>query len=268
MIKKTLLSFLAHPVFSRIYGRLTRIRRPGFLVRFIIRRFAAHYGIDLTQFQGSPDDYASLSDFFVRPLNPAVRPLNTDPSSLLSPCDGRVADLQPISANEAIQVKGKPYRLSDLLGRDLDWSRGWWLCTLYLSPANYHRFHYPISATLTDITQLGNRLFPVNRHGVENIPGLFVRNERLVLAFKKEDIPFYAVAVGATFVGSILLTALDNKTLKSGRQALGCPVKQLAEMGRFNLGSTIILVLPKDWADPLDPEDKGIITGQPLFRLR
>lgn len=267
MIKKHLLGIIALPFFSRLYGYLTRVRRPRILVQYVIRRFAAHYRINLSEYQGSPSDYNALSEFFVRPLNPAVRPLQTDPTCLLSPCDGKVADLQRLSTNDAVQVKGKTYRLTDLLGHEHDWSRGWWLCTLYLSPANYHRFHYPVDAHLLDITQLGNRLFPVNRHGVENIPGLFVRNERMVLSFDLNGSPLYAVAVGATFVGSIDLCALDGKPLKKGSRVIDRPVQQMEEMGRFNLGSTIILLLPQEGADPIVETDTPVITGQPLFRL-
>lgn len=259
---------LAHPLFSRIYGVLTRIRSPKFLVRFVITRFAAHYRIKLEQFVGPKEKYISLADFFVRPLNPQTRPLDVDPTCIQSPCDGIVADIQSVDQNLAVQAKGKTYRIADLLGRELEWSREWWLCTLYLSPADYHRFHYPWSGSLREIRQLGNRLYPVNHHGVNAIPRLFVRNERLVLEFDLEGIPAYAVAVGATFVGSVALCALDNKTLPRGSVTMDQVIRQTEEMGRFNLGSTIILLFPKAAASPQISRGDTVSTGQALFRFR
>ncbi len=267
-MKRILLNIFALPLFSRIYGRLTRIKRPRFLAHLVIRKFITHYKIDLNQYQGTPKDYPSLADFFVRPLDPKSRPLNPDPPHIVSPCDGFVADLQLINSDKAVQAKGKTYPISGLIGSKLDWSRNWWLCTLYLSPANYHRFHYPWSGQLERIQQLGNRLFPVNQHGVNAIPGLFIRNERLVLSFDINGSPAFATAVGATFVGSISLCPLDNKPLTRGSVPVNKKVEQLQEMGRFNLGSTIILLFPKDLAEPLILADVPVITGQPLFRLR
>ena len=267
MNKKICLHIVSLTFFSRIYGYLTRIRQPRFLVRFIIRRFVSHYQIDLGQYRGHIEDYRSLSDFFVRALDPKTRPLQADPSHILSPCDGIVADLQLIDGNQAVQAKGISYPVSQLLGRELDWNREWWLCTLYLSPANYHRFHYPWSGYLKEIRQLGTRLYPVNRHGVENISGLFVCNERLVLEFDMNDQPVFATAVGATFVGSIELCALKGTNLKKGSLPLNMNISQMEEMGRFNLGSTIILVLPKSLATPLKEISSPIRTGEALFRL-
>jgi len=267
MTKRILLNILALPIFSRIYGRLTKIRHPRFLVRHVIKFFITHYQIDLTHYSGAPDDYPSLSQFFVRPLNPHTRTITPDSNSILSPCDGLLVDLQLINSDSAIQVKGMEYPLSRLVGRDLDWSREWWLSVLYLSPANYHRFHYPWSGRLEEIQQLGNRLFPVNRHGVTTIPGLFIRNERLVLSFILNGTPGFVTAVGATFVGSIALSALDNKTLSKGRIPIYKEIKQTEEMGRFNLGSTIILLFPKKLAEPILKIGSPIITGQPLFHI-
>ncbi len=266
MIKKTLLHILSFPFLSRFYGRLTRIRRPRFLVRFVINRFASHYQVNMDHYLGSKEDYRSLSDFFVRPLDPETRPLTPDPAFILSPCDGTVADLQLISQDQAVQAKGKTYRISELIGRDLEWSKEWWLCTLYLSPADYHRFHYPWSGQLLEVFQLGNRLYPVNRHGVGSISNLFIRNERLVLSFEKAGEPCFAVAVGATFVGSVALCALNNRTLPRGVVVVDKAVRQTEEMGRFNLGSTIILLLPGASVSPLSTTGEAITTGQPLFK--
>lgn len=267
-MKKFFLNLIALPFLSRIYGHLTRMKRPRCLVQLIIKRFVAHYRIDLDHYQGQLADFRSLADFFVRPLNPATRPLHPDPSCILSPCDGKVADLQKISCDKAVQAKGLDYPVSALIGEKLDWSREWWLCTLYLSPANYHRFHYPWTGRLQTIRQLGNRLYPVNRHGVQAIPGLFVRNERLVLCFDLAGWPAYATAVGATFVGSIALRALENRTLDNGCVTIAQNIEQLEEMGRFNLGSTIILLFPSGLAEPVVETGQAINTGQPVFRFR
>lgn len=268
MIKKSLLHLISQPFLSRLYGRLTRIRHPRILTRFIIRRFMNHYGIDMNSYLGQPEDYASLAEFFVRPLDPAQRPLVPDPAFILSPSDGRVADLQIINSDQAVQAKGMTYTVSQLIGENLDWSRNWWLCTIYLSPANYHRYHYPWSARLNLLRQLGTRLYPVNRHGVETIPGLFVRNERVVCRFGFQGESVFATAVGATFVGSIAMTAAPVPIQSAEERVLECDVRQMEEMGRFNLGSTLILLFPQSLANPVVEIQQKIAVGTPLFVLR
>ncbi len=267
-MQKKLLSVISHTVFSRIYGRLTRIRRPLPLVRFIVRRFAGFYGVNMGDYRGELSDYPSLLDFFIRPLNRETRPLKKDPACVLSPADGTLVELQRIDRDEAAQVKGWTYKVSELIGKSEDWSRGWWLAVIYLSPADYHRYHYPLAGRLTSFHHLGNRLFPVNRIGVSTIDKLFIRNERVTASFSSGDREFHVTAVGATFVGSIKMAAHPAPFVPGRKVGMCRNVGQLEEMGRFELGSTLVLLLPRDMAEPLVQPTRAVRVGDPIFKLK
>lgn len=267
-MKKTLLTMVSHTVLSRIYGRITRIRRPRFLVRSLIRRFATFYRVEMGDYRGDLSAYPSLLDFFIRPLDPQTRPLETDPGLFLSPCDGMLVDLQSIETDSAAQVKGWRYRVSELIGKSEEWEKGWWLATIYLSPANYHRYHYPLDGRLTAFHHLGNRLYPVNQAGVNAIDKLFVRNERVVASFSAQNFDYHVVAVGATFVGSIKMEAHPAPFTPGRYVPISTPVGQLEEMGRFELGSTLVILLPKAAAEPLVRPTKAVRVGDPIFRLK
>jgi len=255
---------------SRLYGRIMRLRRPRCLARAMIKRFQRHYRIAMDEFQGATTDYPSLSDFFLRPLDPARRPLPADENHLLSPADGRLSELEFISGDRATQVKGWAYPLSLLLGETVDFAKGWHAATIYLSPSDYHRFHYPLSAVVSGSFHGGTRLFPVNDFSVNRVKRLYIRNERVVTRFDFKDSYFYMVAVGATFVGNI-----GMKYLSAGLPAmnqwreLDLQVRQMAEMGHFAMGSTMILVVPVDRVEAVMARKGDTVrVGQPLFRLR
>ncbi|WDP92358.1 MAG: phosphatidylserine decarboxylase [Desulfobacter sp.] len=264
---KSVLTLLSMPVLSRAYGRIVAIQKPGFLVKALIRRFAAVYNIDMKDYRGSLSDYPSLQKFFVRPLNPETRPLTADPNAFLSPADGVLAELQEINTDAATQVKGWQYRVSQLTGMTEDWEKGWWLAVVYLSPSNYHRYHYPLDSRLDQLTHLGNRLFPVNRAGVNHIKNLFIRNERVTASFTAREHRFHVVAVGATFVGSIEMTAHSAPFTPGRRIPVNRQVRQNEEMGRFNMGSTLVILLPRDMASPAATPGTAVKTGSPLFRI-
>jgi phosphatidylserine decarboxylase len=265
-----LLSLISWPRLSRFYGRIMRLRRPRCLARAMIRRFQKHYGIRMDEFQGTAADYRSLSEFFLRPLDPDKRPLPLDRQSLLSPADGRLSELELVSEDRATQVKGWTYPLSLMLGEAIDFSRGWHMATIYLSPRDYHRFHYPISAPIRGSFHGGTRLFPVNDFSVTRVKRLYVRNERVVTRFDLQGTPCYMVAVGATFVGSIGMKHLPGGLSAPGEwQSLDLPAQQMAEMGHFAMGSTIILLVPADRVESvLARKGEAVRVGQPLFKLK
>lgn len=265
---KILLSLVSRVFVSRLYGRLARMRRPRFLVRFVIRRYAAHYRVAMDEYQGELEDYASLSDFFIRRLNPGVRPLKADPGCFLSPADGVLVGLQGIETDRAVPVKGWPYKVSELVGAAEAWQDGWWLATIYLSPANYHRYHYPLDGRLESLRHLGGRLYPVNPMGVRTIKGLFVKNERVVASFASGAHGYHIVAVGATFVGSVKMEAHPAPFAPGEEVACGVPVAQLEEMGRFEMGSTLVMLLPKGMADPVMEPGTTVSVGDSIFKLR
>jgi phosphatidylserine decarboxylase len=267
---RLLLSCISWPVLSRLYGRFMRLQRPRFLVRRMITSFKNHYKISMDEFAGSLMDYPSLADFFVRPLDPGKRPLPADDQFIFSPADGKLSELELITSDCATQVKGKTYPLSSFLAADIDFSQGWYVVTIYLSPFNYHRFHYPVSGRIGGCFHGGNRLFPVNAFSCARVRKLYIKNERLVTRIDLLGSSIYMVAVGATFVGSIAMTCLaDGLPVKNDWRELDIQVKQMAEMGRFNMGSTIILALPAALVETVVAEKgKPVRAGEPIFKIR
>ena len=264
------LACISLPLFSRLWGKLMRLRRPHFLAKRMINRFKNHYQINMDEFQGSPLDYPSLADFFVRPLDPKNRPLPVDGDFILSPADGKLSELEFITTDCATQVKGKTYPLSRLLAANIDFSQGWHLATIYLSPGNYHRFHYPLSGRINGCFHGGSRLFPVNAFSSKRVKQLYVKNERLVTRFNLQGSLLYVVAVGATFVGSIaMIYSPTGLPAKNEWRELDIPVTQMAEMGRFNMGSTIIMALPAALVETVIAEKgKALCVGDSLFKIR
>jgi phosphatidylserine decarboxylase len=255
---------------SRLYGRIMRLQRPRRLVLWMIRRFQKGHRIDMDEFQGRPEDYGTLADYFLRPLDPAKRPLKADEGCLLCPADGRLSGLELVTGDAATQAKGWTYPLSLLLAERVDPADSCWVATIYLSPRDYHRFHYPVSGRIDGCFHGGARLFPVNEFSVKRVKRLYLRNERVVTRFAFGKHPFYIVAVGATFVGSIGLRYLECGLPQRGAWfPCDIPVRQAEEMGHFALGSTIILVVPAGRIESvLAEKGKPVRVGQPLFKLR
>jgi phosphatidylserine decarboxylase len=266
---RLLLSCISWPLFSRLWGKLMRLRYPRFLAKRMIEGFKNHYQIDMDEFVGTPQDYPSLADFFVRPLDPQKKPLPTDDEFILSPADGKLSALELISTDCATQVKGKTYLLSRFLAAEIDFSQGWYLATIYLSPCNYHRFHYPVSGLISGCFHGGNRLFPVNEFSCSRVRKLYIKNERLITRLDISAGPLYVAAVGATFVGSIAMTCLpDGLPAKNEWRELAVPVNQMAEMGRFNMGSTIIMAFPAAMVKSVVVEKgKPLRVGDPMFKI-
>jgi len=270
LIGRTLLVPISWIPVSRLYGRIMRLRRPRFLSRLMIRNFQKHYRISMDEFQGKPEDYGSLSDFFLRPLDPRKRALPSDPGCLLSPADGFLSELEFVDKDQATQVKGWTYPLSRMLGEAIDFSSGWHVATIYLSPRDYHRFHYPLSARISGSFHGGTRLFPVNGFSTARVRQLYVRNERVVTRIAFGGTALYMVAVGATFVGSIAMKHLPGGLPALNEwQGLDLPAQQMGEMGHFAMGSTIILVVPADRVETvLARKGDKVRVGQPLFKLK
>ncbi len=216
-------------------------------------------------FKGVIDDYPSLSSFFVRPLDPEKRPLVGDPAHLLAPADSILSICETVTDDRATQVKGRTYRLSELVGEPLDLSTPWRVALFYLSPRDYHRFHFPLDTRVVAARRDGGRLYPVNDLAVPRVPNLFVRNERVTLKCLTAGRLWYYVAVGATFVGSIE-TVAGNISEKKRWVPVDLDFPQLCEAGRFNMGSTIILVVPTSLAgEPLTAEGAKVKVGDPVW---
>jgi len=223
-------------------------------------------------------DFATFNDFFTRELAAGLRPLDPDPESLVSPSDGRISQCGRITADRILQAKGHHYSIRSLLANDpacADFNNGFFH-TIYLSPRDYHRVHMPFGGKLLRTIHVPGRLFSVSPATVRHVPELFARNERLVALFETPHGLMAVVLVGAMLVSSIetvwagVITPPYGKKVTRGDWSRRDIVLQRGqEMGRFNMGSTVILLLPPTAVSSLEDlgPDDAVLMGQKLGRL-
>ncbi|HSM20652.1 MAG TPA: archaetidylserine decarboxylase [Rubrivivax sp.] len=235
--------------------------RGGAMTTTIIRWFVGRYGVDMSEAEHSnPEHYASFNDFFTRALAPGLRPLAG--AALVCPVDGAVSQFGAITGDRIFQAKGHDYGAAALLGGDAALAerfQGGQFATIYLSPRDYHRIHMPCAGRLLRMVHVPGALFSVNPATVRGVPALFARNERVVCLFEATDgTPFVMVLVGATIVGS--MATVWHGVVNPPRPGLlrewdyaGQDIRlpQGAEMGRFLLGSTVVLLWPPRPGAPL-----------------
>jgi phosphatidylserine decarboxylase len=220
----------------------------------VIRWFVKRYQVNMAE-AANPDmaSYATFNDFFTRPLKPGARPLAA--ADLVSPVDGAISQLGPIERDQIFQAKGHSYSTTALVGGDAALAAQFQdghFATLYLSPRDYHRIHMPCDGVLRRMIYVPGDLFSVNPTTARGVPGLFARNERVVCVFDSPHGPFVLTLVGATIVGSMatvwhgLVNPPRPGTLWERSYADDAPkLAKGAEMGRFLLGSTVVLLFPK-----------------------
>lgn len=246
------LRLLPKNALSRLVGRVTDARLPGGPLRAAMRAFARRYRIDLRECPPL-ETYPTFGKFFARPLLPGLRPIAPGDDVVVSPVDAVVSETGVATAGRLIQAKGIDYGVGALLADEALGRRfegGAW-ATLYLSPQDYHRIHFPLGGRVTGWRYVPGRLWPVNAASVRHVPGLFTVNERLVTLL---DSPLGAVAVvsvGATVVGRVR-AAFDPAVpctdqpgasqVQAHAYASPLPVEKGAELGAFEMGSTVILV--------------------------
>ena len=240
---------------SRAAGRIANSRNPNIRDRFI-RWFIERYGVDMSEAaEPDPLKYDSFNDFFTRALKPGARPFDSTPEALTCPADGAISQIGQIEQGRIFQAKGQEFTLSQLLGEpesDLHAFDQGHFATIYLSPRDYHRVHMPVTGTLEKMTFIPGQLFSVNPVTAERVPALFARNERVVAWFKTDVGPVAMVLVGAMIVASIA-TVWDGVVAPGGQQVQrseyhgneAITLEKGDEMGRFLLGSTVILITPK-----------------------
>ncbi len=200
-----------------------------------------------------PSDYASFNAWFTRALKPGARIFDPDPQAFLSPCDGKISETGYLHENRILQAKGKDYSVQDLLANDPVCSQlaGGYFSTIYLSPKDYHRIHMPMSGRLQRMIHVPGRLFSVAPYTVRQVPRLFARNERVISIFETDSGPLVMVLVGAMLVSSTEtvwageITPNKNKDVTTKDYSdQGISLSKGDEMGRFNMGSTVILLMP------------------------
>ncbi len=248
---------------TRLLGMFAR-RRCGALTQWAIRRFIARYNVNMAEaVQTEPGAYATFNDFFTRALRPGARPLAT--ARLVCPVDGAISQFGRIERDQIFQAKGKSFSSSALLAGNEALARRFddgLFATLYLSPRDYHRIHMPCDGRLVSMRYVPGELYSVNPATARAIDALFARNERVVCEFDSPHGPFALVLVGATIVGSIATAwhgIVNPPRSPSVRhwdyRDRNITLKQGEEMGRFLLGSTVVLLFPQgplqfnpDWA--------------------
>ncbi len=227
--------------------------RGGAMTTTLIRWFVGRYGVDMSEAaNSSPESYPTFNEFFTRALARGVRPLAQ--AALVCPVDGAISQFGAIQGGRIFQAKGHDYTATALLGGDAALAarfQGGSFATLYLSPRDYHRIHMPCNGRLLRMLHVPGALFSVNPATARGVPGLFARNERVVCVFEADDgAPFVMVLVGATIVGSmatvwhgVVNPPRPGRLREWGYDGQDIVLRQGDEMGRFLLGSTVVLLL-------------------------
>ncbi|HZJ91913.1 MAG TPA: archaetidylserine decarboxylase [Thiopseudomonas sp.] len=249
---------LPHHLLSRLIGRLAECETTWFKNR-LIAWFVKRYQVNMSEAQlEDPSAYKHFNDFFTRALKPDARPLDDSEKAVLSPADGVVSQVGSIEHGRIFQAKGHSFSLVELLGGDAERATpfmGGNFSTVYLSPKDYHRVHMPLTGILREMVYIPGRLFSVNHTTAENVPELFARNERVACIFDTEHGPMAVVLVGAMIVASIetVWAGMITPPLRELRsydysQAARQPItlEKGAELGRFKLGSTAVVLFGPD----------------------
>ncbi|KFZ36015.1 phosphatidylserine decarboxylase [Shewanella mangrovi] len=269
-LKIVLQYLLPKHLLSRLVGKLAAAELGG-LTTWTISKFIKQYNVDMSEAAASnADDYNTFNAFFTRALKPGMRPLHENEQYLVHPVDGTVSQRGPIEQGRIIQAKGHDYSSLALLG-DLPELAARFdegdFATIYLAPRDYHRIHMPVAGTLSKMVYVPGELFSVNPLTAQHVPGLFARNERVVAIFETEIGPLAMVLVGATIVASIETVWAGTVTPPTGKKVFvwdydteaedAITLAKGEEMGRFKLGSTVVMLFAKDalseFADGVEP---------------
>ncbi len=245
---------LPKQLLTRAMGRFARWEG-GAVTQAAIRRFIDRYGVDMQEAADPrPQAYATFNDFFTRALRPGARPLAD--AAFICPVDAAISQFGSIEHDQIFQAKGHQYSTTALVGGDAQLARQFdhgHFATLYLSPRDYHRIHMPCEGRLTRMIYVPGELYSVNPLTARHVPGLFARNERVVCVFETAHGPFVNVLVGATIVGSMatvwhgVVNPPRTREVREWRYD-GQDIRLCKgdEMGRFLLGSTVVMLFPKD----------------------
>ena len=255
---------LPHRLLSRLVHAFMRIRLAP-VKNLQIAIVGGLAGVDWSEARlQDAADFATFNDFFTRELAAGVRPLDPDPEALVSPSDGRISQCGRITTDRIVQAKGRHFSVRALLGNDAcsaEFNNGFFH-TIYLSPRDYHRIHMPATGRLVSMTYIPGRLFSVADSLVQNLPNLFNRNERVVCLFETAHGPMAVILVGAIFVGCMdtvwhgtVTPPHGSSIMYTDYDASSAPALNKGdEMGRFNMGSTVIVLWPDNplsWDDAM-----------------
>lgn len=244
-----LLKLLPRVRLSQAVGKLCEQPLPAPVSRFVLNAYARAYNVNLAEAEVC-DGYPCFDDFFTRRLRPGVRPIAQ--ARIVSPSDGNIVAVGDILSPGAIEVKGRPYEVAELIGSEEDSSRyiGGEFAVVYLHPRDYHRVHSPVTGRIAELRVMPGDLYPVNAIGERHFPRLFVRNKRSTIVIDTDDDDLGRVTlvmVGATIVGKISLMALGEKSTTPGDHPLNppLPIARGEEVGIFHLGSTVVVLFER-----------------------
>lgn len=247
---------------SEVAGRLAASQNP-IVKKAFVSTFAKAYGITLEEYaRQNLADFKSFNDFFTRELAEEARPIDSTEQGIVSPADGMISQIGYIEQGQILQAKGRDYAVGHLLAdtdnQEGNYYEGGSFATVYLAPSNYHRVHMPFDGTLVETRYVPGTLFSVNNVTAQNVPDLFARNERLVCIFETEYGRAAVVLVGAMIVAGIETVATGKIDRSDSIQILehNLSLKKGDELGRFYLGSTAIVVMPKsagvEWSQDME----------------
>lgn len=265
---------------SRAVYRITRCEWKLFK-NLLIKSFIAWFKVDMSLAkQSNLDTFRHFNDFFTRELKPEIRPVTQDMNVIVCPVDGSISQIGKINSGNIFQAKGRSYHLNSLLVNEknmVEHFKDGQFTTLYLSPRDYHRIHMPLDGELTKMTYVPGKLFAVNNHSVKVIDRLFSRNERVISYFETSIGTMAIVMVGAINVGSMEtvwageITPAKNRIISTtDYNNQDFHLKRGAEMGRFNMGSTVIILFGNNrmqWAPEMQA-DKPVCMGMSMGRLQ
>ncbi|VUD40676.1 Phosphatidylserine decarboxylase proenzyme [Thalassocella blandensis] len=275
----TLQYLVPHHLLSRFVGWFAHTKIQ-WIKSLFIHKFIGHFHVDMSEAEREdPDSYENFNDFFCRALKPSARKIDHASLAFVSPADGTISQLGAINEQRIFQAKGHEFTCEELLGGDTENAQlfhNGQFATIYLSPKDYHRLHMPIDGKLLKMTYIPGELFSVNPTTVDHVPNLFARNERVACIFETSIGPVALVLVGAMIVASI-------ETVWSGQVApFNHDVQQFfytnrdiflkkgEEMGRFKLGSTIVVLTPSDtieWQNSLTAESP-VRMGEAIAQIK
>ncbi len=271
-----LLRLLPKNLFSRLAGILADLELPQPILTSVIQLYCQFYNVKRHEMKMPLGAMRSFNDFFTRELKPELRPIDTTPGGVVSPVDGTIAEFGDIKQDLLVQTKGILYSLTDLVGeKSAAIFKDGYFITLYLSPADYHRIHVPISGKIKSFSYFSGNLWPVNSLGVKNVGGLFSLNERIVTPIAGNHGTVGLVKVGATIVGKIKVNYSDLSSNCRKPTQLNLPIipersyLKGDEIGQFQLGSTVILLFEKGKFKPVDLQsDAPVKLGQLIGMMK
>jgi phosphatidylserine decarboxylase len=264
-----LLRVLPRSRITKAVGRLADARLHPRIAAAIVGLYAKAYRVDLADAILPEGAFESFDAFFTRRLREGLRPLCPDEQAIVSPADGRVEDLGPITEGGRLKIKGRDYDVADLVGDASEVSRyaGGQFVIVYLSPRDYHRVHSPVTGEISLIRSLPGELYPVNAIGERHVQSLFSRNRRVAIVI---DTPAHGrvtvVMVGAMIVGRITVSVIEERDVPLGNHVIdpARPVARGEEIGIFHLGSTAVVFVEKGAAPTWTRRPGPVRFGEPL----